>query len=158
MKNSNKAIAAAQFLLTVSALVFVFGIIAGDRYKASLFAAIRRFILWFAPRARYGLAFAIAHTVVAGRRTRRWWDAQGRDLVLAFITCLEYHARQFVAVQAADLCPAWLPASSEFVAYSKTDCFVAAMTIRGLKALASKRGLVGYGHMTKAQLVAALSN
>ncbi len=157
MKNS-KAVAAAQFLLTVSALVFVFGIIAGDRYKASLFAVIRRFILWIAPRARYGLAFAIAHTVVAGRRARRWWDAQGRDMAIALAVCVEYHARQFVSAQAADLCPAWLPAASELVEYSTADAMISAMTIRNLKALASKRGIVGYGHMTKSELVAALSN
>lgn len=167
---TNAAIAAAETLIVLVAVTFAAGVIAGDRYKAPLFATVRRFAVWAAPRARYGVALAIAHTVVAGRRFRRWWDAQGRDLVIAAAECADYHARAFIAAQAGDLCPAWLPAAT-VTAYTAPIALLpaaedrasepapapASPTIRELKAIARSAGIPNYSRLSKAALQAAIA-
>lgn len=163
--NATKAaIAAAETLVVLIAIVFAAGVVAGDRYKAPLFAAVRRFAIWVAPRARYAVAFSIAATIVAGRVARRWWDASGRDMAIAALDWADYQARAFVAAQAGDLCPDWLPAAAVTIYDAPIALLPAAEaanpapTIRELKAIARSAGVPNYSRLSKAALMEAIAS
>lgn len=99
-----------------------------------------------------------------GRAARRWWGTS------PLISLLDFRIRSFIAAQCGDGLPALkaavtpcqvlglitIPAEPEHPV-KPAAAALEQLTIRELKRLASRTGIVGYGHLTKAGLVAALS-